>query len=991
MNKNPKNTAQSYWRSLDQLHDTKAYRKYLLDRHSGDQPDKPNNFSRRSFMSLMGASLALAGLAGCRRPVEKIVPYVSQPEEVTLGVPRKYATTMPLSTSAYGMLVECVEGRPIKIEGNPDHPSTLGSSSALMQATILGLYDPDRSQSVRYQRRQKEQAEFTEFWEKHSQQLTKNKGASLAVLSEPYASPTLARLRSEFHKMYPEARWYVYEPVGDEKITRAAAHLSGQALRPVNRYDNADIILSLDSDFLHHESESITAARRFALGRKMESPGTSMNRLYVVEGAFSVTGGMADHRLPLRSSQVGDFAINLCRQLVESGLVLNGIPEIGYGSFDRRWLKTLADDLMQAEGRCLIVAGRRQPQWVHELTLHLNQALGSVGTTIELYPVADTAESNLENLTELTHQLNSGDIGTLFILGGNPVYDAPADLGFDVAIQKVENCIHLSAYYDETSQLATWHLPRAHFLESWGDARASDGTRSIIQPMIEPLFGGKSDAEVYSLLAGGGDLSSYEIVRETWRGILQSDDFEKQWRRVLHDGLLSGGEATAKFSPIRLLTETITSKPSGQSNDKNSGLEVGFYTSRLHDGRFANNGWLQESPDPVTRLAWDNAAEIGPGTASALNLKTGDVARLDYEGASIEAPVFVCPGYVDDLVVLPLGFGRNDLGRVANGVGFNAYALRRSNSMDYGGGAVLTPVGRQVELANTQDHSSMEGRAIVREAKLEQFRENPNFASEMVEHPPLKSIYPDYDYSQGYQWGMVIDLNACNGCNACVIACQSENNIPIVGREQVTKGREMHWIRNDRYFVGSDSEPRMVHQPVACQQCENAPCEQVCPVAATVHDREGLNTMNYNRCIGTRYCSNNCPYKVRRFNFFNYTNELPQVVQMAQNPDVTVRSRGVMEKCTFCIQRIKRVKSAARQDGRSVADGEIMTACEQACPANAISFGNINDPNSEVSKLKENPRNYSLLGELNVRPRNSYLARLRNPNTALEGHADEEA
>jgi len=977
MSKPSRKFDKDYWRSLDQRHDTKAYRKFLHDRHQSDHPEGINSLSRRSFMSLMGASLAMAGLAGCRRPVEKIVPYVSQPEEVTIGVPQKYATTMPLSLSSYGLLVECCEGRPIKIDGNPSHPSTQGASDAFMQASILGLYDPDRSKEVRKSGQKSTYEDFVTFWTEHSAQLANTKGQDLALLSEPFSSPSLARLKKQIMATYPDAAWYAYEPIGDENSLTAVATVTGQALRMQYHYKHADVILSLDCDFMQYESEAVAAASGFAQGRKVETTDDRMNRLYVVESNFSVTGGMADHRLRLGSEEIGHFALALAQEL--------GIEDARRTehSFNVKWLKAVADDLRSTQARCLIVVGQRQPVWVHKLVMHLNAALNNFGPTISFASLEDAVVSDRAGLAELTERLNNGEIKTLVMLGGNPAYSAPSDSNFADAISTADVSVSLGEYRDETSRLATWHIPRAHYLESWGDCRAVDGTPSVIQPLIQPLFSGKTDLEVYGLLAGIEEPSGYDLVRETWQSLLKGDDFEKQWRQVLHDGLLEFKRPFAISPTFGGSVEQIAAEASAPLSRSAQSLEVGFYPSRLYDGRFANNGWLMEMPDATTRLSWDNTAEISPATAQELNLKTGDVVTLNIASASLDVPVFVCPGYADYFVALPLGFGRENLGRVADGVGFDAYKLRSSDSFYFAGGATLTPTGQSVELANTQDHGSMEGRPIVREATLDEFKANPEFAAAMVEHPPLKSIYPDHDYSQGYQWGMVIDLNACNGCNACVVACQSENNVPIVGKEQVARGREMHWIRNDRYFVGDDENPRMVHQPVACQQCENAPCEQVCPVAATVHDKEGLNTMNYNRCIGTRYCSNNCPYKVRRFNFFNYTNELPEVVQMAQNPDVTVRSRGVMEKCTFCTQRINRVKGGAKRDGRTVADGEIVTACEQACPTKAIRFGNVNDPNSEVSRLKKDSRNYALLGEFNVRPRTTYLARLRNPNPVL--------
>jgi molybdopterin-containing oxidoreductase family iron-sulfur binding subunit len=978
-----------YWRSLGQLADSAEYRKFLLEEYNRGRVEGDNFFSRREFMSLMGASLALAGLAGCRRPVEKIIPYVSQPEEIIPGVPNYYATSMPFGNSAYGLIVECHEGRPTKIEGNPDHPSTGGRADVLVLASILGLYDPDRSKSVKHSGEEKSYAEFSAFWSELYEQYRANGGNGLAILSESFSSPTLARLKVDFHKRFPGAQWAVYEPLSDENIYKAIKNVSGDDLRPIYHYDKADVILSLDSDFLQTESENISAARGFAEKRNVTKNGGNMNRLYVVESSYSVTGSMADHRMRLPGSQIGGFLLALPDQLEIENAAINNKPLSR--KFDMKWIAALADDLKKAEGNSIITVGRNQPIWVHDLALTINSQLGNIGNTISFKKIQDASIPDRDSLSDLVEKIDNGSVKSLVILGGNPVYNAPADLDFGSALKKLEHSIHFSGYYDETSAVTEWHIPRAHYLESWGDARAADGTLSVIQPMIEPLFGGISDVEFYNLISSGRDKRGYDITRETWSEIIGGVNFETTWRRVLNDGQLKESSLPdEKFDLKKRGAAIIKDIKYTEFKSSKENLELTFQASKLYDGRYANNGWLMELPDPITKLSWDNAALISPATAKELDLKNGDIIHVSHQSKGLEIPVWVNPGQVDYSLALPLGYGREFAGRIARGVGFDTYKLMDSAAGFMATGASITKTGRRHEFANTQDHNGMEGRPIVREADLLKFKRNPSFAKEIVEHPPLKSIYPDYDYSQGYQWGMVIDLNACIGCGACTIACQSENNIPIVGKKQVSKGREMHWIRNDRYYVGDADDPQIVHQPVACQQCENAPCEQVCPVAATTHDKEGLNTMNYNRCIGTRYCSNNCPYKVRRFNFFNYVKDMPEVIRMAQNPDVTVRSRGVMEKCTFCIQRLTRAKRKAKDEGRTVRDGEVLTACQQACPADAIHFGNINDPESNVSKLKTNDRNYELLGELNVRPRNSYLAKIRNPNPLLKGYKPED-
>ncbi|UCC81152.1 MAG: TAT-variant-translocated molybdopterin oxidoreductase [Candidatus Zixiibacteriota bacterium] len=994
MSKKVKNNAQKYWQSLDQLADSPEYRKYLLQRY---QEETDNSFSRRNFLSLMGASLALAGLASCRRPVEKIIPYVSQPEEIIPGVPNYYATSMPFGNSAYGLIVECHEGRPTKIEGNPVHPSTMGSSDILIQASILGLYDPDRSRSVKHNGSKKSYEDFVAFWIGLHEEFSKNRGEGLAVLSESFSSPTLARLKNDFAKKFPRAHWATYEPISDENIYKAIKQVTGEDLRPVYHYDKADVILSLDSDFLQTESENISAARGFAEKRNVTENGNAMNRLYVVESAYSVTGSVADHRMRLSSNRIYEFLYVLVDKLniYPSFTAHKSLSD----QFDMEWISAVVDDLKKAKGRCIVIAGRNQSQEVHELVFAINFLLGNIGNTVTLKEIQDTSLPNRHDIARLMTNLKNGNVKTLVIIGGNPAYNVPSEHEFKYWMDRLEHSVHFSEYYDETSTMTEWHVPRAHYLESWGDVRAADGTLGVIQPMIEPLFGGKSNVEFYNLISSGDERIGYDITRETWIKFLGTRNFEDKWRLILHDGLLENSFLPNRNPRLKRPYDSMIKEVpiddglafTAEFNPKLTfHLELTFHPSKLYDGRYANNGWLMELPDPITKLAWDNAALISPATARELELKNGDIIEISHQNKKLDIPIWISPGQADYSISLPLGYGREFPGRVCKGIGFDTYKLMDSSNGFMLTGASIIRTGGRHDFANTQDHNSMEGRPVVREADLEEFKRNPSFAKEMVEHPPLKSIFPDHDYSRGYQWGMVIDLNVCIGCGACTIACQSENNIPIVGKEQVSRGREMHWIRNDRYYVGNSDDPQIVHQPVACQQCENAPCEQVCPVAATTHDKEGLNTMNYNRCIGTRYCSNNCPYKVRRFNFFNYVKDMPEVIRMAQNPDVTVRSRGVMEKCTFCIQRLTRAKRNAKAEGRTVKDGEVLTACQQACPANAIHFGNIIDPESNVSKLKTDERNHDLLGELNVRPRNSYLAKIRNPNPLLKGYKSDD-
>ena len=1006
--------SRTYWRSLAQLEERPEARAFIEREFQEGASELPDGVTRRDMMMLLGASLSLAGLSGCRRPVEEIVPFVSAPEEAIPGIPRYYATTMPFRRSAYGLVVESHEGRPTKLEGNPAHPSTLGASSSRVQASLLGLYDPDRSQTIRLKGEPKSTSDFVTAWTKLSEAHTASGGAGLAVLSESFSSPTLARLSSELRTRYPQLQWATYEAVTDENRLAGLRAATGRDVDLVLRLDRASVILALDADPLLTDPEMIRHARGFAEGRRAGAAGQTMNRLYAVEGVYSLTGAMADHRLRLESRHIAAFLSALAARL---GGAANA-PAAAVPGVDPRWIDALAKDLLANRGKGLIVAGERQPAAVHAAVCALNTSLGNTGQTVSYYETKDAALPNVSSLGSLVAAMKAGTVQTLVILGGNPVFDAPADLDFTAAMAKVPHTIALGHAVDETSARAEWHIPRAHYLESWGDARAAGGTLSIVQPLILPLFGGRSAVELLGLMVGSKDVPGHDIVQATWKPILGEGDFERKWNRVLHDGFLAGSElpevvATGASDPFAELGRVAASASANASADKSAAnLEVVFLPSpSLHDGRFANDGWLQELPDPLTKLTWDNPALISPKTAEALGLATEDVVRLDYAGRSLELPVWLLPGMADGVVALTLGYGRSHAGRIGSGVGFNAFTIRTSTAPGFDRGVKLTKLGRRYPLSATQEHGSMEGRPVVRESTLPELRAHVAAApapaadahasdsTEAPKGPPSAlgvfpanphhfSLWKEHTYDQGQQWGMTIDLNACIGCNACMTACQSENNVPVVGKVQVAKGREMHWIRVDRYFSGEDAaSPEIVFQPVPCMHCEDAPCEQVCPVAATVHDGQGLNVMVYNRCIGTRYCSNNCPYKVRRFNFFNFTKDTPDILKLAMNPDVTVRARGVMEKCTYCSQRINRVKIDARLGGRAVQDGDVKTACQQACPASAIEFGDLRDQASRVVKAKADPRNYSLLEELNTKPRTTYLAKVRNPNPDMEGVA----
>ncbi|HSA92866.1 MAG TPA: TAT-variant-translocated molybdopterin oxidoreductase [Terriglobales bacterium] len=962
-----------YWRSLEELAATPEFHDLLhreFPRHATEWDD---TVSRRRFLEVMAASLALAGLSGCtRQPTETIVPYVRQPEEIVPGKPLFYATAMTLSGVALPLLAESHMGRPIKLEGNPEHPASLGATDIYAQASILGLYDPDRSQTLLHLG---EVRPWTSFLGSMRGPMAIQKttgGAGLRILTETVSSPTLAWQIASLLKDFPNAKWHQYEPVNRDNAHKGAVAAFGQMVDAQYRFDNADVIVSLDADFLSSGYPGfVRYARDFAKRRKLEGGNTKMSRLYAVESTPTNTGAAADHRVAIRAFEVKDFAHALATALgIQSGTV---------PAKREKWISAIASDLQAHHGASLVIAGEGQPPVVHALAHAINESLGNVGhTVIYTDPLEASPVMQADSLRELVRDMEAGKVDLLVVLGGNPVFNSPVDIDFAKHLHKVGLRVHLGLYHDETAALCHWHVPETHYLESWGDARAYDGMVSIVQPLIAPLYDGKTSHEVLAALTDRPDRSAYEIVREYWKTQHTGADFELWWRRSLHDGWIAGtafGERSVKhrlagFEPLE------SSAPMG--------LELGFRPDpSVYDGRFAGNGWLQELPKPLTKLTWENAAFLSPKTAEAKGLKTGDVVELDFEGRRAQAPVFILPGQPEDSVCVHLGYGRHRAGRVGSNIGFNAYALRTSGSSWFGGNLRIEPAREHHELSVTHGHWNMEGRDLVRASTLPEYVENPHVAHERHEEPaPGLTLYPGHKY-EGNAWGMAIDLNSCIGCNACVMACQSENNIPVVGREQVMRQREMHWIRIDRYFEGSLDDPQIYFQPVPCMQCENAPCEPVCPVGATVHSSEGLNDQVYNRCVGTRYCANNCPYKVRRFNFLLYQDFETPSLKLMRNPDVTVRSRGVMEKCTYCVQRINAARITAEKEDRPIQDGEVQTACQQACPAGAIIFGNINDKNSRVARLKQEARNYGLLAELNTRPRTTYLAAVRNPNPAL--------
>jgi molybdopterin-containing oxidoreductase family iron-sulfur binding subunit len=979
----PKNT---YWKSLNQLNGSCEYKEFLYREFPENAWELTDEISRRHFVTIMGASMALAGLTGCRRPVEKIVPYSKAPEEIIPGIPLYYATTMPFGLHSYGLIVKSNEGRPTKIEGNPKHPSTQGTANTRIQAHILDLYDPDRAQRMVHKGQENNWANFVTNWQNAYPAMMQTNGKGLAILTPSMHGPTASRLEKQCKSVFPQATWVTYEPTSAENQIKGTRIATGRSLVPQFHLQNAKAILSIDSDFALTEGENLQYIKGFSEGRHVSSPQDRMNRLYVVENNHTLTGGLADHRKAVPAANIPAFVAQLGGTLAEMGINIPDLPVTPDPVVDPGWVQALCKDLVEHKGQSVIMLGYRHSPHLHALVLAINQALDNFDRTLTFCQPSDMIVPDRSQLDEFKTAVDKDEIKTLFILGGNPVYDMPGELNFGSLLQEIPETVYLASHENETAEQCTWVIPKTHFLEEWADTRSWDGTASIVQPLIDPLFAGHSALEMLDMIVNGRDRRPYEIIRETWRDLLVGTDFEKIWRKILFEGIWQNS-AYPSVTPsldraaVRNGLRTIDFSPAALSGDR---MELTLAADpAILDGRFTNNAWLQELPDTVTKLAWDNCLMISIHTAKELDLENENLVTVSAHSLQIELPVWIVPGHADYSATVYLGYGQSMAGRVGKDVGFDLYPWLKKNTF-FVQDVTVKPTGRSYPLASTQDHASLEGRPLIREGTLSEYQQEPHFAKEMVEHPPAKNLWGNRDYDTGYQWGMVIDLNACVGCNACTMACQSENNIPVVGKIQVKKGREMHWIRVDRYFSGDIDDPQQSLQPVPCMHCETAPCEQVCPVAATVHDNEGLNVMTYNRCIGTRYCSNNCPYKVRRFNFFNYTGDMPELHKMIQNPDVTVRSRGVMEKCTYCLQRINAAKQKAQNEGRELRADEVKTACQQTCPADAITFGDIRNPDSQVSKLKNADRRYDMLSELNVRPRTSYLAKLRNPNPDLE-------
>jgi MoCo/4Fe-4S cofactor protein with predicted Tat translocation signal len=1102
-------TGKRYWRSLGELSDTPEFRGWLeREFPSGAAQLQGDEWSRRGFLKLMGASMALAGfgLTSCRRPEAHLVPFTKSVEWAIPGKALFYATAMPRRTGAIPLVVTTHDGRPTKVDGNPLHPASGGATDVFAQASILDLYDPARSKRFVEKGEKDEKGKKVEnfeprdraYFEKYLAELrTKiaaDGGAGLAFLVEEVHSPTRERLRAELVKAYPRMRWCVYDPLLTEAQSFATQLSFGDNVRLVPRFDRADVVVALDSDFLDCGEGDLAAVRAFSSRRRVSAAKDTMNRLYVVENRFTLTGAMADHRLRCPASQIPAFTRALAGKIAaatkDQGLAstIATLAEPAHAmKFDDQWLTECANDLMAKPGASLVLAGSHQPVVVQLMAYAINSALKNVGATLILREFVRAPKTN--SILMLANEINGGRIKQLFILGGDPVYNAPKGLTIDREShapvdwpdlqKKVPDVVRLGYYEDATSELSRWHVPAAHYLEAWGDALTTDGAYLAVQPMILPLFGGMSEIELMNALLGGPKIEGPELVQETFRASAPPGEFGAAWSQLLRDGFASHmalKEKPPTFNSNNAggVAHTLWATPANPTLDTPEIVLTRSYA--IDDGRYINNGWLQELPDPVTKLTWDNAALMSPVLAKHLGVKNGDLINIAVTETTKDAnknPIrrelviaaLISPGHADNSISISLGYGRKKTGPVGEESGFNGFLLRTSSNPHYiavdgktveaisvttsptpkptgsptpAASASPTPTPNPTTpppqlhtlgtyaLSITQDHWSIEGRGLVREATVEKYREDPEFVKKIAgdDHlpPKLPSLYSHPPLTAEQQWGMTVDLNVCTGCSACIVACQSENNIPIVGKLQVSHGRAMHWLRLDRYYASEKpfnqdrgeypENPEMVHEPMMCQHCENAPCETVCPVNATVHSEDGLNVMAYNRCIGTRYCANNCPFKVRRFNYFDYNQRpigkkkigplsvyqeylgpltekgAPDTVKLQKNPNVTVRMRGVMEKCTYCVQRIEEAKISAKvragaSDKTRIPRDSFTTACAQACPTDAIVFGDVKDPESRVSKMKMQDRNYRLLEYLNVSTRTSYLARIRNPNLKM--------
>ena len=1010
------------WRTLDELAGSEQFEQVVNDEFPRYAPssweDEP---SRRSFMQLAGASVGLAGLTACtRQPREKIVPYVEQPEHVVPGKPVYYATSMTQAGIGQPLLAESHMGRPTKVAGNPEHPSSSGAADLFAQASILGLYDPDRSRGVQRDGRESFWGDFQESIQPAMKAQEALGGTGLRILTGAVSSPTLVDQMNRLRERFPQAKWVQYEAANNDASVAASQVAFGEVVDTTYDLAKADVIVALDSEFLSSGPAHLQIAADFASRRQVvredgggghhgeassdahaaDADPIDMNRLYALECVPSPTGAVADHRIGVTPAELGQFSAALA-----AGVGVGVTAPTLHSPKLSEWVAAIADDLRAHAGASVVIPGQFAGAAVHVLAHAINAALGNVGRTVT-YRESAIAEpaSNAQGLAQLAHDMHQGAVDVLVVLGANPVFDAPGELEFGAAMSKVATTVHAGLYEDETRGLSSWHIPLAHYLEGWGDCRGFDGTVGLQQPLIEPLFDGKTEAEIVSGLLGE-DSDGYDLVRASWRARLGAAGFDTAWHKALHDGYLQGS-ASAVANPA-INASAVSAAASDVVGAHEDGLTLIVRPDpTLFDGRYANNGWLQETPKPITKVTWDQVALVAPATMKELgfepNTKVERMITVEANGRSIELPILLSIGQAPNTVAIAMGHGRTHAGAVGNREenGANVQSVLNADSGFTVAGVTIADTGREYKVAATQEHFQIstnrleEGyqmeqardRHLIKQGTKSQYEADPHFASHLGPHVPENaSMFPDWEY-KSYAWGMAINLNSCTGCNACLLACQAENNIPVVGRDQIIRGREMHWLRIDRYYDGDVDSPKIHHQPVACMHCERAPCELVCPVGATTHSDEGLNDMAYNRCIGTRYCSNNCPYKVRRFNFLSYNDHTTPILKMARNPDVTVRTRGVMEKCTYCTQRISKARIQAQIEGRKIQDGEIKTACQETCPTGAITFGDINDSHSEVSRWKRSALNYQLLDELATVPRTTYLAKLTNPNPALADH-----
>jgi len=964
---------------------------------TGEHLSSPVSISRRSALKLMGASLALAmGMTGCeRKPERKIISRHSGPEYQLPGEALYYSSTWTGGRVPYGMVVKTVDGRPVKIEGHPDHPLNRGKTDLAMQASILSLYDPDRLKSPR---RGGSDITWREADEAIASALAD--AASVVLLTRANPGPSERDLIDRFIKMLPQTRRMVYESVHDGLRRSAWQKVFGQDGEIIPLFDQAKVILSVESDFLGTDGAVLENIRRFTDARRVAGRNprdAAMSRLYAAEGAMTVTGSKADHRLPLRPSKTLPFL-----QALRSALGGNTDPLTGFARENHQepgLLEALARDLWSHPGESLVVAGPHMPESVHAEVLRLNRELKAFQKTVAWNPVP--AEIAVTDPSEIKSVLQ-GEVDVFISLGVNPGYDWPEG-GFDALIRKAGLSVGHGLYDDETLSACQIALPSSHNLESWNDASPGPGVYSLCQPVIAPL--NQARQEAHSLLTWMKMLDDtdpalaacrdwHDFVRRHWLERISpgAADSEARWEDALRSGLVE--------NPVQIEFPEMNEE-AAESIARSPLEEFGAFElilqpdPAIHDGRFANNAWLQELPDAVSKLVWDNAACLSPADSGGLNIQDGDIVKIKTDGGEIDLPALIQPGIAEGVITVYMGYGRTRAGQVGSGVGVNAAPLlkwgvtpRLKHRAD------LSKTGRSHRLVRTQKHFSQEGRPLAIHGTLAEYQADPDFVQHRQHHPRAGSMYKPYDYSKGHKWFLAIDLTACIGCGACTIACQAENNIPVVGKTECGMGREMHWIRVDQYLDGDSRNPAFLHQPLPCQQCDNAPCENVCPVNATTHSAEGLKQMVYNRCVGTRYCSNNCPYKVRRFNFFDYQKRQLKAPEqeLVFNPQVTVRSRGVMEKCTFCIQRINEAKFKAKNKGRPIPDGSLITACQAACPAGAIMFGDVNDRDSAVNRWRKSRLAYHLLGELNTEPSVAYLASVRNrhdgaPDTDPGGHA----